>query len=178
MSCRTVIALLVVAGCGRNASPPPPSSTPAAPPAAPTPVAVAPAGSVAGAGSGYNIDKACTMITAAEVSGIVGFPVTAHDEGFRCKFVDAKQGWLQLELMDWASRGAHDICDYAQAKRTVVPGVGDRASYLGATACVKVGDVAIIIDGANLAEHSPALGHSGAESPYILVGKLVATRIP
>ena len=57
-------------------------------------------------------------------------------------------------------------------------GVGDSASYFGATACVKLGDVAIIVDGANLAEHSDALGKSGAESPYIAVAKLVASRVP
>ncbi|HSN26246.1 MAG TPA: hypothetical protein VLT45_08170 [Kofleriaceae bacterium] len=118
------------------------------------------------------------MITAAEVSGIVGFPVTAQDDGFRCKFVDAKQGWLQVELMEASSRGAHDICEYAPAKRTVVPGVGDSASYLGATACVKLGDVAIVVDSSNLAEHSAELGKSGADSPSIRVAKLVASRIP
>lgn len=118
------------------------------------------------------------MITAAEVSSIVGFDVTVQDDGFRCKFVDDKHGWLQLELMESTSRGAADICGYAPDKRTVVPGVGDAASYFGATACVKLGDVAIIVDGADLAEHSSALGRSGAESPYILVAKLVASRIP
>lgn len=118
------------------------------------------------------------MITAAEVSGIVGFAVTAHDEGFRCKFVDPKNGWLQLELMEWTSRSAKDICEYARDKRTVVPGVGDSASYFGATACVKLGDVAIIVDASNLAADSPEIHRSGAETPQIRVAKLVASRIP
>lgn len=118
------------------------------------------------------------MITAAEVSGIVEFPVTARDEQFRCKFVDAKNGWLQLELMESTSRSADEICKYAPDKRTAVPGVGDSASYFGATACVKLGDVAIIVDGSNLAEHSAALGKSGADKPEIRVAKLVASRIP
>lgn len=101
-----------------------------------------------------------------------------QDDGYRCRFNDAKQGWLQVELMDWTSRSAHDICDYAHDKRTVVPGVGDEASYLAATACVKRGDVAIVVDSSNLAEHSAELGRSGVDSPSIRVAKVVASRIP
>jgi len=118
------------------------------------------------------------MITAAEVSDIVGFAVTAHDEQFRCKFVDAKNGWLELELMEWTSRSAHDICSYAPDKRTAVPGVGDSASNLGAEVCAKVGDVAIIVDASNLAADSPALHRPVTDSPQVRVAKLVASRIP
>jgi hypothetical protein len=118
------------------------------------------------------------MVSAAEVSGILGFTVTAVDEQFRCKFVDDKQGWLSLELMESTSRSAKSICDYAPDKRTVVPGVGDKASYLGATVCVILGDVAIIVDGPNLREHSAALGGSGAQKPEVQIAKLVASRIP
>jgi hypothetical protein len=118
------------------------------------------------------------MITAEEVSRIVGFAVTAHDEQFRCKFTDAKNGWIQLELMESTSRSAHDICAYAPDKRTTVPGVGDSASYFGSTACVKLGDVMIVVDGSNLAGHSDALGKSGADKVEIKVAKLVASRIP
>ena len=118
------------------------------------------------------------MITAAEVSDIVGFAVTASDEHFRCKFVDPKNGWLQLELMEWTSRSAKEICEYAPDKRTAVPGVGDSASNFGATACVKLGDVAIIVDATNLAADSPSLHRPLPESPQIRVAKLVASRIP
>ena len=118
------------------------------------------------------------MISEGDVSGIVGFTVTAHDEGYRCKFVDAKNGWIQLELMEWTSRSAKDICEYAPDKRTVVPGVGDAASNFGATACVKRGDVAIIVDASNLAADSPEIHRSGAEMPQIRVAKRVASRIP
>lgn len=118
------------------------------------------------------------MITAAEVSGIVGFPVTAHDEGFRCKFVDAKNGWLELELMESTSRSAKDICEYGGTKRTAVPGVGDSASFLGATVCVKLGDVAIIVDASNLAVDSPEIHRRPPETPEIRVAKLVVSRIP
>lgn len=173
MGSRYVFAVVVAAACGRNAAPPSPSPPPVASGAVVSMPAPPPA-----AGSGRDVRRPCTMITAAEVAGIVGFNVTVQDDGFRCKFVDAKQGWLQLELMESTSRSAAEICGYAPDKRTIVPGVGDSASYLGATACVKLGDVAIIVDGANLAARSDALGRSGAQNPYILVAKLVAPRIP
>jgi len=163
-------ALVFLVACGQRDQARPPQPVVAAQP----PVARAQPAS----GSGADIKRPCSMITAAEVSGIVGFTVTAHDDQFRCKFVDGKTGWLSLELMESTSRSARDICEYAPDKRTAVPGVGDAASYFGATACVKLGDVAIIVDGANLAEHSDALGHAGAQKPEILVAKLVASRIP
>lgn len=118
------------------------------------------------------------MITAEEVSAIVGFAVSATDEDFRCKYSDTKGGYLTLALLEAALRSAKEICEYAPDKRTVVTGVGDSASYFGATACVKVGDVAIVIDGPNLADSSDALRKSGAENPMILIGKTVAARIP
>jgi hypothetical protein len=43
---------------------------------------------------------------------------------------------------------------------------------------VKVGDVAIIVDGASLAERSAQLGTSGADNAFILIGKTIAGRIP
>jgi hypothetical protein len=118
------------------------------------------------------------MITAAEVSSILQFPVTAQDEHYRCKFTDAKGGWLSLELMEASSRSAKEICEYAPDKRTTVAGVGDSASYVGATLCVKLGDVAIIIDGANLAEDSPAIHVPAERGPEVQVARLVVSRIP
>jgi hypothetical protein len=164
------VAPLALIACAQHdrspvASPPPPQqATAPASPAAP--------------GSGYDVRRPCSMITAAEVSEILQFPVTANDEQYRCKFVDAKNGWLSLELMEASSRGAKETCEYAPDKRTAVPGVGDSASYFGATVCVKLGDVAIIVDGANLAEHSDALRGSGADKPEVRVAKLVSSRIP
>lgn len=43
---------------------------------------------------------------------------------------------------------------------------------------MKVGGVAIIVNDANLAEHSGALRRSGAGRPEVRVAKLVASRIP
>jgi hypothetical protein len=153
---------------------PPPTPTPTpAPVATPSATPAAPAAPAAAAPS-----QPCSKISAAEVTAIVGFPVTAQDEGYRCKFVDAKNGWLQVELMPWSSRSAHDICAYGGDKRTVVPGVGDEAAYFGATACVKRGDVAIVVDATNLSVDSPAMHSRGAGTVQIRVAQLVATRIP
>lgn len=118
------------------------------------------------------------MISAEEVGAIVGFAVTMTDEQFRCKYTDAKGGYLTLSLMEASLRSAKEICDYAPDKRTVVTGVGDSASYFGSTACVKLGDVAIIVDGASVAERSTQLGQSGANNVFILIGKTVASRVP
>jgi hypothetical protein len=162
-----VVAPLALIACAQHDRSPVPSSPPAQTAApAPTP------------GSGYDVRRPCSMITAAEVSSILQFPVTAHDEQYQCKFVDAKNGWLSLELMEASLRNAKEICEYAPDKRTVVPGVGDSASYFGGNACVKLGDVAIIVDGSNLGERSDATRKSGADMAEILVAKLVASRIP
>jgi hypothetical protein len=118
------------------------------------------------------------MITAEEVGAIVGFPVTSTDEQFRCTFTDAKAGWLSVKLMEAQLKAAKDICEYAPSKRTVVTGVGDAASYFGSTACVKVGDVMIVVDGASVAEHSAQLGKSGADNVFVVIGKTIAGRIP
>jgi hypothetical protein len=125
-----------------------------------------------------DITKPCSMISASEVGPIVGFSVVATDEQYRCKFTDGKNGYLTVKLMEAQLKAAKDICEYAPSKRTQVAGVGDSASYLGSTACVKVGDVAIIVDGANVAEHSAQLGKSGADNVFILIGKTIAGRIP
>ena len=118
------------------------------------------------------------MISAAEVTAIVGFTVTSVDERFRCKFPDAKNGWISLELIEASSRGAKQICEYAKDKRTVVPGVGDSTSYFGSTVCVKLGDVAIIVDGANIGERSDQLRKSGIDNVFVQIGKTVASRVP
>jgi len=118
------------------------------------------------------------MITADEVAAIVGFSVTMTDEQFRCKFTDAKGGWLSVSLLEASLRSAKEICEYAPSKRTVVAGVGDSASYVGSTACIKLGDVAIIVDGASVAERSQPLQRSGAENVFIVIGKTIASRIP
>jgi len=163
-------ALVVLTACPGN------SSTVTTQPTGGSPGAGSAAAAPA-AGSA-DITKPCTMITAAEVGAIVGFTVTATDEQFRCKFSDSKGGYLTLALMEASLRSAKEICEYAPDKRTVVAGVGDSASYFGATTCVKLGDVAIIVDGPNLAESSDALRKAGAENPMILIAKTVASRIP
>jgi len=125
-----------------------------------------------------DITKPCSMISASEVGAIVGFSVVPTEEQFRCKFTDGKNGYLTVKLMEAQLKAAKDICEYAPSKRTQVSGVGDSASYVGSTACVKVGDVMIIVDGANVAERSAQLGTSGADNAFILIGKPIASGIP
>jgi hypothetical protein len=176
---RFALATLVAACSHNDAATPPAQPTPSPPPAPPPPATGSATATPAAASPGSpDITKACSMISAAEVSAIVGFPVTATDEGFRCKFTDAKSGWISLELMQAELRGTKDICEYAKDKRTNVAGVGDRTSYFGSTVCTILGDVAIIVDGANVAEHSEQLRKSGADNVFVLVAKTVASRIP
>jgi hypothetical protein len=162
-----VVAPLALIACAQHDRSPVPSSPPAQT-AAPAPTS----------GSGHDVRQPCSMITAAEVSGILQFTVTATDEHYRCKFVDAKGGWLSLELMEASSRSAKATCEYAPDHRKPIAGVGDSASYLGATLCVKLGDVAIVVDGGNLAEDSAAIHAPAERGPEVLVARLVASRIP
>jgi hypothetical protein len=171
---RFAVATLLLAACGTPPASPqaPPPSSPAASPTA-TPAAASPTSAAS-----RDITKPCSMISAEEVGAIVGFPVTATDEQFRCKFTDARAGWLSVSLMEASLTSAKEICEYAPSKRTVVSGVGDSASYFGSTVCVKVGDVAIIVDGASVAEHSEQMRNSGENNVFVLVGKTIAGRIP
>ncbi len=170
------VVITLASACGSREPAAPATEQPQSPrpvPGAPTPVIDG-----ATAASQYDVTRPCSMITADEVAAIVGFPLTMTDEQFRCKFTDAKGGWLSVSLLEASLKSAKDICEYAPSKRTNVPGVGDSASYFGSTVCVKLGDVAIIVDGANVAERSPQLQRSGAENVFIVIGKTIASRIP
>src|SRR5512141_1988793 len=104
------VASLLLLACGRHDQPAPSPAPPASAPAGSSTTArPAPPPPPTAGGSAADISRPCSKISAAEVSDIVGFTVTAHDEQYRCKFVDPKDGWLQVELIDWASRSAHDI---------------------------------------------------------------------
>ena len=175
---RFAFAAVLLTACSHNdAATPPAQPQPQAAPA-PPPTTGSDSPAAAAGAAAPDITKPCSMISAAEVSAIVGFPVTAADEGYRCKFTDAKSGWLSLSLMEAQLKSAKDICDYAPAKRTNVAGVGDRTSYLGSTVCTILGDVAIIVDGASVAEHSEQLRKSGADNVFVVIAKTVADRIP
>jgi hypothetical protein len=96
-----------------------------------------------------SVDRPCSFVTAAEMSTLLGTPVTMSDEHFRCKYVSG-QGWLQVELLNFELRGTRDIFDYDKAHGKAVPGVGDQAYLFGAAIVSKVGDVVIAVDGNNL----------------------------
>ena len=99
---------------------------------------------------GPSLDRPCSFVTAAEMTGLLGTPVaTATDEHFRCKYVVGK-GWLETKLMNLELKMARDIYDYNRAHGRPVPGVGDQAYRLGATLAAKVGDVLVVVDGSNV----------------------------
>jgi len=100
-------------------------------------------------GDGPSLDRPCSFVTAAEMSGLLGTPVaTATDEHFRCKYVVGK-GWLETKLMNVELKMTRDIFDYNKAHGKSMPGVGDQAYQLGATVAAKVGDVLVVVDGSN-----------------------------
>ena len=97
-----------------------------------------------------SLDKPCSFVTAAQMTGLLGTPVTtATDEHFRCKYVVGK-GWLETKLMNLELKASRDIYDYDKAHGKAVPGVGDQAYQLGATLAAKVGDVLVVVDGSNV----------------------------
>src|SRR6476659_5549428 len=98
---------------------------------------------------GPSLDRPCSFVTAAEMSGLLGTPVVrATDEHFRCKYIVGR-GWLETKLMNIELRITRDIYDYNKAHGKLVPGVGDQAYLLGATLAAKVGDVVVVVDGSN-----------------------------
>jgi len=99
---------------------------------------------------GPSLDRPCSFVTAAEMAGLLGTPVsTATDEHFRCKYVVGK-GWLETKLMNLELKMTRDIYDYNKAHGRPMPGVGDQAYQLGATLAAKVGDVLVVVDGSNV----------------------------
>jgi hypothetical protein len=99
---------------------------------------------------GPSLDRPCSFVTAAEMAGLLGTPVTtATDEHFRCKYVVGK-GWLEIKLMNIELKMTRDIYDYNKAHGKAMPGVGDQAYQLGATLAAKVGDVVVVVDGSNV----------------------------
>jgi len=152
---RPVIALVAIAlaatACG-SSSGGGSDTTPAAQPTLPTlsiPVSTPATTSAPPAAGGPSVEQPCSFITAAEMSDILGATATVQDDGFRCKYL-VGDGWLQVELMEFASASAASIWDYDKAHGTATPGVGDEAYIFGAAIVAKLGDVLIAVDGNNL----------------------------
>jgi hypothetical protein len=99
---------------------------------------------------GPSLDRPCSFVTAAQMTGLLGTPVaSARDERFRCKYV-VGNGWLETKLMNVELRITRDIFAYNKARGRQIPGVGDQAYQLGATLAAKVGDVLVVVDGSNV----------------------------
>ena len=99
---------------------------------------------------GPSLDRPCSFATAAQMSTLLGAPVTtATDEHFRCKYA-VGTGWLETKLMNLELKATRDIYEYNKAHGRAVPGVGDQAYQLGAALAAKVGDVLVVVDGSNV----------------------------
>jgi hypothetical protein len=109
----------------------------------------APVTSSTAAANGPSVEQPCSFITADEMSQLLGETATVQDDGFRCKYL-VGDGWLEVELMEFASASAASIWDYDKAHGTSVPGVGDEAYIFGAAIVVKLGDVFIDVNGDEL----------------------------
>jgi hypothetical protein len=97
-----------------------------------------------------SLDRPCSFVSAADMSTLIGTPVSGVvDEKFRCKYA-VGSGWLETKLMDASLKITRDIVDYNKARGQAIPGVGDQAYVLGATLAVKLGDVVIVVDGSNM----------------------------
>lgn len=97
-----------------------------------------------------SLDRPCSFVSAAEMTTLLGATVSAAtDEKFRCKYT-VGSGWLETKLMDFSLKMTKDILEYNKARGAAVPGIGDQAYVLGATLAVRLGDLIIVVDGANL----------------------------
>lgn len=147
-----VSVALAAAACGSSgggAGPTPTPTLPAFPELSAGTTIALPTSTAPAATGGPSVEQPCSFVTAAEMSDILGAPASVQDEGFRCKYL-VGDGWLQVELMEFASASAAEIWDYDKAHGTAVPGVGDEAYIFGAAVVAKLGDVFIGVDGDNL----------------------------
>jgi len=120
----TVVVILALAGCGRDASPPAAQSTSAT--AAPSSSAVAQTPT----GEGGNIPDPCTLLTDAEVTQLTGRDITQVDKdgadaGASTRYCQWQQSSGQLAV--FLSRATGDDFTVARADSPSIPGIGDDA---------------------------------------------------
>ena len=127
-------------------------------------------GTVAAAPSGPDVSQACSFMTADEMSAALGTTVTVTDEGFRCKYNDPSGGWLQVELNPMDMTFSQDDLQYAKDNGEAVPGIGDEAYKFGQGVHVKIGDVYLVVEGANLS--------SGVTADVKAIAATIVSRIP
>ena len=172
----SAVALCVLAaGCGSSGSGPggrsPAAVTPTVTPTLTVATTPSPTVSTApAAATGPSVERPCSFLTAPEMSALLGRTVTVQDEGFRCKYVQG-DGWLQVELMEFAGGSAQQIYTYDKAHGTAAPGVGDEAYLFGAAIVAKVGDALLAVDGNNLPQPPP-------DATLTAIAKAIASRVP
>ena len=145
-----IVAALGVAACGGGDDKTSSAADTTAVPEASTTTAVAEttAPSTDVAATDGPSDEACSTISAEEVSAIIGAPVVAADEGYRCKY-EAGADYVTVELWDSSLQGSQDSFAYAADHGSLPPGIGDGAALLGLTIFVNVGDVQVVVDASN-----------------------------
>lgn len=149
-----LVACLAVTGCGTSSSDSSPSAQPTSTATTDRPITSASSPSVpttvttGSTGGAPDVTKPCTFVTADQVSGVLGQPVTLEDQGYQCRF-NKDTGWLDVEVLNPELQNTKDTYDYAKEHGTPVSDVGDESYIFGATQLTKVGDVVIEVNGAD-----------------------------
>ena len=136
----TVVVILALAGCGRDASPPAAQSTSAT--AAPSSSAVAQTPT----GEGGNIPDPCTLLTDAEVTQLTGRDITQVDKdgadaGASTRYCQWQQPSGQLAV--FLSRATSDDFTVARADSPSIRGIGDDAYWRDGHLYVQIGGAQI-----------------------------------
>jgi hypothetical protein len=119
-----IVLILALAGCGRDASPPPVAPSTSATEATSSAVAQSPAG------GGGNIPDPCTLLSDAEVTTLTGRDITQIDkDGADVTASTRYCQWQQSsgQLAVFISRSNSDDFKVAQADSPSIPGIGDDA---------------------------------------------------
>ena len=132
-----VVLILALAGCGRDASPPPAQST-SATEATSSAVAQNPQGAPG------NIPDPCTLLSDAEVTTLTGRDITQIDlDGVDATASTRYCQWQQSsgQLAVFLSRTTSNDFKVAQADSPSVPGIGDDAYWRDGHLYVLVGAI-------------------------------------
>src|SRR6478672_8867171 len=133
-----IIAILAVAGCGRDTSP--------AAQLTPTTEATSSAVAQGPAAEGGNIPDPCTLLSDAEVTGLTGRDITQIDkDGADATTSTRYCQWQQSsgQLAVFLSRATGDDFTVARADSPSIPGIGDDAYWRDGHLYVQIGGAQI-----------------------------------